>query len=111
MHYTNKGHALGHVRPLDESVWALVFRCFGQAISGAQKGRPNKAEFVLSDLAVYPPCTRAQVTDTIRGWLGVYDDQELLAQVEAVVAQALETLADAPPATPPPPPAAPKDAN
>jgi hypothetical protein len=109
MQYTNKGHALEHVS-------GLIFCCMGQTASHEAKtpekeARLVKTHYFLSQLAIFAPCTRAQITHTLRGWLGVYDDEELLAQVEGVVKQALEALPDATPATPPGSPVAPRDQN
>ncbi len=79
--YTKRGHRL----ELNDG-W--VFRCVGRAVSQSNNG-PQKGEgHVLAELLVWSPCTVGQVIATVRAWLHVYEDGELLEQVEGLVGEA-----------------------
>ena len=56
-------------------------------------------------LQIIAPCTQAQVVATLRAWLCAYNDEDLAAQVEPVVAEALAKLPpvqdEGPPSTSP----------
>ncbi len=96
--FTKKGHRLAHLE-------GLVFECTTQKAvlweeSEGQKGHFSTAPapFILSRLALFVPCNQGQIVATLRAWLSVYDDEELLAQVAEVVGQVVDKLPVATPA-------------
>ena len=99
MTFTKKGYALQCIRP-------MLFQCTCETF-GADPSGPRKTVFILSQLAVLPPSSRAQVVATVRGWLGAYGDDELIEKADSLIDDAFSKLPDEPPVTPPPPPLVP----
>ena len=96
--YTTKGHKLEHER-------GLQFLCRAQVVVFAPgKDQPERTDHVLSQVSVWMPTTKQRVIATLKAWLSVYDDEELLGQVEAAIDEALKTMAQMTPARPSSPP-------
>lgn len=82
---TNKGHELVHVQDLQFSVRAV-------GLTATPDGKPCRLSMGLAFHAICVPTTRGRMIAELRAWVSVYDDEELLTQVEGVVAKALASL-------------------
>jgi hypothetical protein len=98
--FTKNGHRLE-----SDSANPLVFKCRSAAVYQQTKGVHQKSdEHLLAAILIYAPCTVGQMIATLRAWLSVYADTELLEQVSGVVQKVIDDLSSAPrPSTSTPP--------
>jgi hypothetical protein len=96
--YTKRGHKLHHEK-------GLIFQCVARHVRWTnEKSFEQGADAPLAILQVIAPCSQGQLSATLSAWLSTYDDDELIAQVEAVVVEALAKIPmikDVPPSVPP----------
>jgi hypothetical protein len=92
MSQTAKGHELIHVKD-------LTFNCLGSGIGFNKALQVVRAPncFCLASHMVHAPTDKGRIIAELRAWLAVYDDEELLAQVEGVVAEAVARLPESDP--------------
>jgi hypothetical protein len=94
--YTKKGHKLEFAKEKD----AMVFSCSSQLVGWEKKKSFLKGTNALARLQIIAPTTKGQMHRVLTAWLGAYDDDELVGQVEPVVDGALGGFAELPPAPP-----------
>jgi hypothetical protein len=108
--FTKRGHKL--------MVDGMLLTCMCRTAVVRNDGEGEKAKATrersdawrLADLLIYAPCPQGRIVSIVRAWLAAFDDEELLAQVEDAVAEALAKMPEAegklapPPTSPPPPP-------
>jgi len=93
--YTKNGHKLVHLKD-------LLFRCEARAAVWPEDAKaPERTEnFWLSSLLVFSPSTQGQIVRTLKAWLAVYEDDELVAQVDDLVVQVMGNMPSAKQGTP-----------
>jgi hypothetical protein len=92
--YTKKGHKLEFVKERD----AMVFSCEGQVVGWDKEKSFMKGTNVLARLQIIAPITKGQMRRVLVAWLGAYDDDELVGQVEGVADGAVGGFPELPPA-------------
>jgi hypothetical protein len=96
--YTKNGHKLRHRQ-------GLVFDCLSNGWlqwSADQKRFERRAlELHLASLQLWAPCRRGEMVATLKAWLAAYQDEELIAQVDSVVEEAIGGLPEPTEGTPP----------
>jgi hypothetical protein len=97
---------MGHRLEFDRESKGLVFTCRARWVGFTKVTgfRRSKNHLILAKIQVFAPCTESAIVRALRGWLSVYGDEELVAQVDHVVAEALKGMKDMPegPASPNP---------
>jgi hypothetical protein len=97
--FTKKGHRLER-----DATNPAIFRCRSLAVYRPNETLQKNEGHLLAEMLVWPPCTAGQMIATIRAWLGVYDDEELLEQVNDEVRAFFDAVAPLPTPTPSTPP-------
>jgi hypothetical protein len=95
--YTKKGFKLEREE--------LVFTCSSRWVvwtkeAGFQRG----TDLISARLQVFAPCTQDALRRQVRAWLAAYEDEELVALAEQMVAEAIDAMAETPTGTPSLPP-------
>lgn len=92
--YTKRGHKLEWAKDLKDG---LIFKCSCRFVSWTPGERFGKGQDgLLAQLQVVAPCTHGEMVATLRAWLSVYGDDELLGQVEGEVDACLASIKDIP---------------
>jgi hypothetical protein len=94
--YTKMGYKLEYMKGPN----ALLFRCMTRYVAWSKEGFLRGNDYPVALLQLIAPCDQAQVIHTLRSWLGAYDDQELLEQVQPVVEAAISEMPPVPAADP-----------
>jgi hypothetical protein len=95
MEFTKRGHRLEQ----DEAN-PMIFRCRSRAVWLPKDTLRRTDDHLLAALLIYAPATAGQMIATLRAWLSVYEDDELLEQAEAQVRKTFEGISPLPPSTP-----------
>jgi hypothetical protein len=88
--FTKKGHRLEVTKG---AKGAPIFRCRSRAMYSVGETWQKSDQHILSEILVWAPCTAGQMIATLRAWLSVYGDDELLAQAETLVQEAFDRMA------------------